>query len=433
MLQQDYSFLQIDDLINSNQLAIVRWIALAGQLLTVLIIYVGLGYELPLLATIGVILLSAVVNIGHLFYNRNRARMTNHETFVLLSFDTLQLFALLFLTGGLTNPFAVLLLAPVTVSASLLTLRYTFSLMIMVAVLASLLSVYHLPLPWGGDTPHLPLLYLIGLWVALVLAVAFIGIYTGLLTSHARYVVRALSDARFNMAQEQQMLSLGSLATVAAHKLGSPLNSITLISHELEELLDENADRAELAKEIGALKIEADRCRQILAGLNEDANQIDQMSQDPVAAMALIQGLIDDRFTDIRDMIHLCSTGKREGPAPILSRRPDINHSLEMVIDNAAQFAATRVTIDISWDKSNILIKVSDDGPGFKTAILNRLGQPYNSSRAGVNGHMGLGLFISSTMIEGLGGRLEVSNVKQGGAMVTFILPRASVDVGWKV
>jgi len=350
----------------------------------------------------------------------------------LLTFDTLQLFALLFLTGGLTNPFAVLLLAPVTVSASLLSLRYTFLLMMMVAVLASLLSVYHLPLPWGGDTPHLPLVYLIGLWVALVLAVAFIGIYTGLLTSHARYIVRALSDARFNMAQEQQMLSLGSLATVAAHKLGSPLNSITLISHELEELLEEKADRAELAKEIRALKIETERCRQILAGLNEDANQIDQMSHDPVAAMALIQGLVDDRFTDIRDIIHLSSTGPREGPAPVLSRRPDINHSLEMVIDNAAQFAKTKVTIDVSWDNISIIIKVSDDGPGFKTAILNRLGQPYNSSRAGADGHMGLGLFISSTMIEGLGGRLEVSNKKEGGAIVTFILPRANVDVGWK-
>ena len=432
MVQQDYSFLQINDLINSNQLAIVRWIALAGQLLTVIIVYIGLGYELPLTVTLGVILLSAVVNIGHLLYNRNRARVTNHEAFVLLTFDTLQLFALLFLTGGLTNPFAVLLLAPVTVSASLLTLRYTFTLMLMVAVLASLLSVYHLPLPWGGDTPHLPVVYLIGLWVALVLAVAFIGIYTGLLASHARNVVRALSDARFNMAQEQQMLSLGSLATVAAHKLGSPLNSITLISHELEELLDENADRAELAKEIGALKIETERCRQILAGLNEDANQIDQMSHDPVAAMALIQGLVDDRFTDIRDMIHLTSTGSREGPAPVLSRRPDINHSLEMVIDNAAQFAKTKVTIDVSWNAASVIISVSDDGPGFKTAILNRLGQPYNSSRAGADGHMGLGLFISSTMIEGLGGQFKVSNRKESGAVVTFILPRASVDVGWK-
>ena len=432
MVQQDYSFLQINDLINSNQLAIVRWIALAGQLLTVIIVYIGLGYELPLTVTLGVILLSAVVNIGHLLYNRNRARMTNHEAFVLLTFDTLQLFALLFLTGGITNPFAVLLLAPVTVSASLLTLRYTFTLMLMVAVLASLLSVYHLPLPWGGDTPHLPVVYLIGLWVALVLAVAFIGIYTGLLASHARNVVRALSDARFNMAQEQQMLSLGSLATVAAHKLGSPLNSITLISHELEELLDENADRAELAKEIGALKIETERCRQILAGLNEDANQIDQMSHDPVAAMALIQGLVDDRFTDIRDMIHLTSTGSREGPAPVLSRRPDINHSLEMVIDNAAQFAKTKVTIDVSWNAVSVIISVSDDGPGFKTAILNRLGQPYNSSRAGADGHMGLGLFISSTMIEGLGGQFKVSNRKESGAVVTFILPRASVDVGWK-
>jgi len=432
MVQQDYSFLQINDLINSNQLAIVRWIALAGQLLTVIIVYIGLGYELPLTVTLGVILLSAVVNIGHLLYNRNRARMTNHEAFVLLTFDTLQLFALLFLTGGLTNPFAVLLLAPVTVSASLLTLRYTFTLMLMVAVLASLLSVYHLPLPWGGDTPHLPVVYLIGLWVALVLAVAFIGIYTGLLASHARNVVRALSDARFNMAQEQQMLSLGSLATVAAHKLGSPLNSITLISHELEELLDENADRAELAKEIGALKIETERCRQILAGLNEDANQIDQMSHDPVAAMALIQGLVDDRFTDIRDMIHLTSTGSREGPAPVLSRRPDINHSLEMVIDNAAQFAKTKVTIDVSWNAASVIISVIDDGPGFKTAILNRLGQPYNSSRAGADGHMGLGLFISSTMIEGLGGQFKVSNRKESGAVVTFILPRASVDVGWK-
>jgi two-component system sensor histidine kinase RegB len=156
------------------------------------------------------------------------------------------------------------------------------------------------------------------------------------------------------------------------------------------------------------------------------------MSHDPVAAMALIQGLVDDRFTDIRDIIHLSSTGPREGPAPVLSRRPDINHSLEMVIDNAAQFAKTKVTIDVSWDNISIIIKVSDDGPGFKTAILNRLGQPYNSSRAGADGHMGLGLFISSTMIEGLGGRLEVSNKKEGGAIVTFILPRANVDVGWK-
>ena len=435
MTQQDFSSLYIDDLIHRRQLVFLRASALIGQFVTVLVVYFGLGFDLPLLALLGVIGLATAVNVGHIFYSRNRARMTNHEVFLLLGFDTLQLFALLFLTGGLSNPFSVLLLAPVTVSASLLALRYTFSLIALAAVLVSILAGYHLPLPWnsgiGGDGGlNLSMLYLTGLWVALVLAVAFIGIYTGLLTNHARQIVRGFSEARFHMAQEQRGISLGSLATVAAHKLGSPLNTITLIVYELEEMLREATSHDKLAIEVTALKRETERCREILAGLAEDANDIDQMHHDPIAVLALVQGLIDDRFQDIRrDMISLSVRGARELPVPLLMRRPDIIYSLEMVIDNAVQFAANNVYIDISWDATTLTITTSDDGPGFKTSILSRLGEPYNSSRQGVNGHTGLGLFITSTMIEGVGGKIEVANREQGGAMVRFILPRTLVDV----
>ena len=435
MTQQDFSSLYIDDLIHRKQLVFLRALALIGQFVTVLVVYFGLGFDLPLLAVLAVIGVATAVNLGHIFYSRNRARMTNHEVFLLLGFDTLQLFALLFLTGGLSNPFSVLLLAPVTVSASLLALRYTFSLIALVAVLVSLLAGYHLPLPWNSDGGlDLSMLYLTGLWVALVLAVAFIGIYTGLLTNHARQIVRGFAEARFHMAQEQRGISLGSLATVAAHKLGSPLNTITLIVYELEEMLHEAASHDRLAIEVTALKRETERCREILAGLAEDAHDIDQMHHDPIAVLALVQGLIDDRFQDIRrDMISISAQGTRGGarelPPPLLMRRPDIIYSLEMVIDNAVQFAAAHVYIDISWDAATLTITVSDDGPGFKTSILSRLGEPYNSSRQGVNGHTGLGLFITSTMIEGVGGSIEVANREQGGGMVRFILPRHLVDV----
>ena len=431
MTQQDFSSLYIDDLIHRKQLVFLRALALIGQFVTVLVVYFGLGFDLPLLAVLGVIGVATAVNLGHVFYSRNRARMTNHEVFLLLGFDTLQLFALLFLTGGLSNPFSVLLLAPVTVSASLLSLRYTFSLIALAAVLVSILAGYHLPLPWNSDGGlDLSMLYLTGLWVALVLAVAFIGIYTGLLTNHARQIVRGFSEARFHMAQEQRGISLGSLATVAAHKLGSPLNTITLIVYELEEMLHEAASHDRLAIEVTALKRETERCREILAGLAEDAHDIDQMHHDPIAVLALVQGLIDDRFQDIRrDMISISARGARELPPPLLMRRPDIIYSLEMVIDNAVQFAAAHVYIDISWDATTLTITISDDGPGFKTSILSRLGEPYNSSRQGVNGHTGLGLFITSTMIEGVGGKIEVANREQGGGMVRFILPRHLVDV----
>ena len=435
MTQQDFSSLYIDDLIHRKQLVFLRALALIGQFVTVLVVYFGLGFDLPLLAVLGVIGVATAVNLGHIFYSRNRARMTNHEVFLLLGFDTLQLFALLFLTGGLSNPFSVLLLAPVTVSASLLALRYTFSLIALVAVLVSILAGYHLPLPWNSDGGlDLSMLYLTGLWVALVLAVAFIGIYTGLLTNHARQIVRGFAEARFHMAQEQRGISLGSLATVAAHKLGSPLNTITLIVYELEEMLHEAASHDRLAIEVTALKRETERCREILAGLAEDAHDIDQMHHDPIAVLALVQGLIDDRFQDIRrDMISISAQGTRGGarelPPPLLMRRPDIIYSLEMVIDNAVQFAAENVYIDISWDATTLTITISDDGPGFKTSILSRLGEPYNSSRQGVNGHTGLGLFITSTMIEGVGGKIEVANREQGGGMVRFILPRHLVDV----
>ena len=440
-----------DQLINSQQLAQLRWFAIIGQLLAVLIVHFGLDYPLPIRACLAVIALSIGVGVMlhglHVFWGRrsltsfprpstyasflSRRWMSNNAAFALLIFDAIQLALLLGLTGGLTNPFAILLLAPVTVSAMLLPKMKTIILVALVAVLASALFVFYLPLPSASASiAHefmLPRDYMIGLWVALVVAAAFIAIYIGLLSRHAQNMTRALADARMTMAREEKMMSLGSLAAAAAHKLGSPLNTITLIGHELDALLtDSNRSDVALRQEINTLKTECERCRRILAELSEDATNDANMHPEPVSVLTLLQGLVEERFSDIGPMLKIKLGKKRRKSFPHITPRPDILYSLEMIIDNAVQFAHSCVEIWLNWDADTIRISVFDDGKGFPSSVLSRLGSPYNSTRRHVDGHMGLGLFIAITMIEALGGHIRVTNSKAGGAMVVVAMPRLS-------
>ena len=205
----------------------IRWLAITGQLMALTFTYFVLGFDLPLMPALFIVGLSVLMN---LWQNRQAKDDTGlvEQNLLALIFDILQLAALLFLTGGLLNPFSVLLLAPVVVSATMLRRRATLVLILTVAASVSVLALYNHPLPWNQDMVDLPGLYVAGLWMSLVLSTIFIGGYVWWVASAARSLSEALSEAQLAVAEEQQAVALGSLATAAAHKLGSPLNTITV-------------------------------------------------------------------------------------------------------------------------------------------------------------------------------------------------------------
>ena len=447
--------LKLDDskvgpVVSNMVLGGVRWIALLGQLLALVIVYFGFGFHLPIAACLAAVSASALVGLWQAAVTRNNTKLSRRAVLGLLIFDTLQLGVLIYLTGGLANPFAILLIAPVTVSSTVLPQRDTTLLVVLVVVMASLLSIYHQPLPWfnsgefnslGFDNGRgfiIPTLYIGGLWAALVLAAIFIATYAGLVSRQSRSLARGLADAQLTMAREQQMVALGSLATAAAHKLGSPLNTIMLIAHELKGELTQtkhtNAEHTKAAisirEDISALIDETERCRKILAELNEDAIKLGQETDDPSPVTALVTSFIDERFDDIKHIITITGDSQDGTVEPLVIRRPELLHPLEVVIENAAQFAKSTVTVRLVWGAKLLNITIEDDGTGFQSAVLSRLGDPYNSSRQGKDGHMGLGIFIALTMIEQMGGRLTLENRQSGGARVQISYPRNKIDMG---
>ena len=428
MSDQTLANISTTKLVSTKAIETIRWIALFGQLLAIFIVQFGFNFDLPLTACLVVIGASAGVGFIENYIRRRDDNLSINALFGLLVFDVVQLAILLYLTGGLINPFAIMFLAPVTISATVLPQGRTLQLVVIVVVLASVLAAYHDPLPWGEAMLDLPTLYVVGLWGALVLTTIFVAVYAGMVARQSRDLARGLAEARLTMAQEQQMVALGSLATAAAHKLGSPLNTITLIAHELGKM-DPQKDFDLIREDLVLLQSETDRCRDILAELNQDAVSLGNETDDPMPLKALVDNLIDERFADIKSMITVSVSGLDQSPKPEVMWRPDLLHPLETLIDNAAQFAKTKVEVIVTWSEDTISVTIQDDGPGFQSAVLSKLGEPYNSSRSGDDGHMGLGVFIAKTMIENIGGQLKLVNKKGGrGAQVTVHWPRQEID-----
>lgn len=402
----------------------IRWLALAGQLLACLIIHFGFGFTFSIEAALGVIVTSAFVNLAIDQRNRHVKRVDPFEVMVALSFDVLQLSALIYLTGGLLNPFFILLLAPIVVSAAILPLRATSFLVMLVVICASLLSVYHLPLPWQDREFIVPQLFLFGILVALIISAIFIGFYTWYLANNTRELAQSLTRAQLSLASEREALALGRLATAAAHKLGSPLNTISLISHDL---VGEVADDDPLLDDIQLLNREVERCRVILQELDRDANLPSDKIAFALPASEVIYSLTEVK---IAEMVHPVSwqiTGKEGTSEPVMHGRPELKYALETVLDNADGFAVSQVSCGMAWDDEKLTISISDDGPGFKQNIMNRFGQPFNSSRKGQDGHRGLGLYLAMSLIENSGGEMFIYNAPNGGGRVVIVIPRAYI------
>ena len=394
-------------------LVFVRWLAIAGQAAALLTVHFWLGHELPLHPTLAAVTASGLLNLALTIY-RPAARLGDRAAAVLLAWDLVQLAALLYFTGGLTNPFALLLLAPVIVSATILSRRSTVLLCLLGIALATLLASWHEKLPWPEPGLEFPGLYVSGLWTALTLGAIFLAAYVGSVAIESRQMSDALAATQMALAREQRLSALGALAAAAAHELGSPLGTIAVIAREIAHDLPKDSD---LGADAALLLKETARCRDILARL---AARPEDEGGTPFSRLPLAALLEQAAAPYAREGVRIAvrTRGETGAGEPDVASLPELIHGLGNLIQNAVQFARAQVDIEIGWDERRVTVTIADDGQGFPTAIIERLGEPYLSTRSAEGDHMGLGVFIACTLLERTGARLEFANRPSGGASV---------------
>lgn len=459
-------------------LIILRWLALMGQAATIWVAHELLHFPLAVWPCVATIAVGAAVNLAALLHlRRTDNRLPDgRQTALHLGFDILQLSTLLGLTGGLENPFCLLLVAPVTVAAASLPGRQAIGLGFLVLIATGVLFKWSLPLPWQSGTELiLPLLYRIGLAMALTTGVVFTSAYAWRVAADAEKLELALATTQDVLQREQRLAALGGLAAAAAHELGTPLATIQVVAKEM--LRGAPADSPE-AEDAALLLQQADRCREILARLSQRPEDGDALYAE-VGLKALLAEVVDPHLGFDLDIMTEATTADGR-PIPQVRRLPEVVHGLSALVENAADFAASAVRVSADVDDDWIVVEVLDDGPGFAPDILPRLGEPYVTSRPhgkarralaaqlraaarparvglGValgrrkdaspplpplpsteavipsQGGMGLGFFIARTLLERTGGRVSVGAgdgpIGHRGARVTVRWPRTALEI----
>jgi two-component system, sensor histidine kinase RegB len=409
--------------ISLRTLVPIRWIAVAGQAAALIVVHFGLGFRLPLAPALAVVAGSVLLNLVHWLHRGSATRLGEREAAIFLGYDTLQLTALLYLTGGLHNPFSILILAPVTVAATILSRRAVIALSVFAVAAISFLAQWHMPLPWSGPPPAFPPQLVLGIWAALVLATLFIAGYTWLVAQEARQLRDAVAATQLALAREQRVSAVGALAAAAAHELGSPLATIAVVAKELAHDLPEDSPHAEDA---ALLLSQTERCRTILAELAQQPEEDGGSPYTRLPVSALVEAAGSVYRNDGVHVIFAAAGGPED--EPVVRRSPEIMHGLNNLIQNAVQFARREVSVTIHWDAATVSVEIADDGPGYPANLLDRLGEPYLSTRAGVSEHMGLGIFIAQSLLERSGARLSFDNLPEGGAHVAVLWQRANLE-----
>jgi two-component system, sensor histidine kinase RegB len=413
-------------LLRLDTLVKLRWLAVGGQLLAVVFVHFGLGFPMPIVMAAGIIAVSAILNIALQARYPTTHRLEHGSAAALLAYDVVQLAALLYLTGGLENPFAILFLAPVMISATALPPSRTLLLGSLAMASATVLAFWHQPLPWTpADTIRMPPLFIWGVWASLLLGLTFIGVYAWRVAEEARQLGQALAATELVLAREQHLSQLDGLAAAAAHELGTPLATIALVVKELDRAIKAGSPYKD---DIELLKEQTVRCRQILA-------KITTLGTEPEGPLKVVglKLLLEEVSAPQRPFgVKIKVDTEGRGPEPVSLRSPGLVYGLENLIDNAVDFATTTVSVSARWTESEVEIQIADDGPGFAVEVLKRLGEPYVTTRrvdsrsASASGGLGLGLFIAKTLLERGGAQFQARNRQNGerGAFVSLTWKR---------
>ena len=409
--------------IRPRTLIALRWVAMAGQASAVLGAW-ALGARFPLAPVLAIILTAAVANL--LLARRARAGAGESETLGQLVFDLVQTGLLLTLTGGIANPFALFVLVPLTIGATILPGRSLLGLALATGAMVTIMAVLPLPLRFS-DTAAVPAALAIraGHLLALAIGGAFFATYARRVSAELADTASALAATQLGLAREQRLQHLGGVVAAAAHEMGTPLATIKLIA---SELADELEDRPEVASDLAMLKSSADRCRDILRSMGA-AGKDDLLLRSAPLGDVLAEAAAPHHDRGARITL--------DGNALALSvtRDAGLIHALRNLIQNGVDFAATQVQIRADRHDGRIDIRVGDDGPGYPPALLTRLGEPFlttrrpaeTESRSGATGYegMGLGLFIARTLLQRTGGTVSFHN--QQGAVAQVSWPEAAL------
>ncbi|SEN27135.1 sensor histidine kinase RegB [Palleronia pelagia] len=397
---------------------LLRWIAIAGQVVTVILSLVFLDLALPTGLIAVTIAVAVITNVAAaLIYPENK-RLNETGLAGVLVFDMVHLSTLLMLTGGLNNPFASLILAQVAISAAVLRLNATLLVCVVAVGLTTTNFWVYVPLSTtDGAEMHLPPLFRLGFWAAICIGVIFQAAYARRVTLEMTAMADALQATQMALAREQKLTDLGGVVAAAAHELGTPLSTIALVSGEMLEELGEDSDLRDDAR---LIRDQAERCRMILHSMGRAGKQDSHMRHAPLSAV-LEEAAEPHGARGVELIYDLAPTGAvefdPEDEEPVILRRPEVVHGLRNLIQNAVDFARSRVWIDARWSDETINLRIADDGPGFPPDLLPVLGDPFMRSRnAGRTTRredsqgMGLGLFIAKTLLERSGAELVFAN-----------------------
>jgi two-component system, sensor histidine kinase RegB len=400
-----------------HTVSLIRWVAVIGQLFTILFVHFSLGIALPLAALVPAVALSALVNLALALSLKATTRLPERSAAALFAFDILQLCYLLALTGGVQNPFAVLLLVPLGLAAMTLAIRATVGVTALALLCVAGLALVAGPLPWREGGLALPTLYRVGGWAALSLATMLIAVFAWSVAEEARQRAEALTATQLALAREQQLSALGGQSAAVAHLLGTPLATISVIAKELVRELP--PDGSPLAEEAGELLAQAQRCRELLAGLGKRADDDGHRTFTRAPLTSLLEHIAGE-FARPGVEVRVEAEPVDGAAEPEASLTPELRHSLANLIDNAIQFARSEVLITLQPSPAGLTLVIEDDGPGFSAEVLDWLGEPFLSTRRHEGG-LGLGIFIANTLLARTGAKVHFDNDEEG----------ARVTVGW--
>jgi len=405
-------------------LVLIRWLAVAGQLIALVVVDQILNFDVRLELTLPTVMASALLNLWFSLRVDTNTRLTENQSAAHLTFDLAHLALLLFFTGGLANPFAALMLAPASVSATILGRRSTKFLLAVSVSLVSGLAFTPFSLPWHGPAPAIDGLLRLGIWISLCFTLIFLTLYMARIGREGRQRARALAATQAALEQEQRLAALGTLAAAAAHELGTPLGTILLASKELLETWEGDEHTRD---DLALIVEQTTRCRDILSELRQnrkagDSNHFTYMDVEAILREAA--GPHEQRGITI----HYETIGNhREN----IRRTPELIHAFRNIVENAVGFARTVVDIKVHWGTDQLQVTIEDDGPGFDTQILKRLGEPYVTTRQptpGQDGGLGLGLFIAKTLLERSGAEISYKKATNGGARITLLWERSALN-----
>ena len=429
------------DWVRLGTLTLLRWIAIVGQTGTIVVATWILGIQLDVWLCGLAVGLSALTNALAMTLFPASRRLSEQETLLLLIFDTAQLAFLIGITGGLNNPFALMILAPATITATALRGRSTAVVGTLAVALVTLVWQVHLPLVAAdGTLIQVPPLFGFGQYLALVIGIVFLSHYARRVASELHSMASALMATQMALAREQRLTVLGGVVAAAAHELGTPLATIKLISSEMaQDLADPEA-----REDARTIVEQADRCRDILRGMGQAGKDDAMVRAAPLSDVLREAAEPHAQRGKVLHMPAPLATGRE----PFVQRRPEIIHALRNVIQNATDFARGNVWIDAEWTADQLRLTISDDGPGFPSGVIGRIGDPFMrgrqsdaeaSRRPGYDG-MGLGLFIAKTLLERSGAQMSFANggdpflseserPVRSGAIVTIRWPRHAIEV----